>query len=192
MNLFDSLLQETMVERGDRVISVSMFLSYFKNKENLLGNPVAKQSVRDTLLPRSGAKVLYDNGERYYRTKDLYINRYQPAIITKTEEDIRRQVLQIMQKNNIPKMTGKIAIESLAFVYAPLKSMSKKQLNFIESGGYILKATAPDLMDNLPKLLFDSMEKALFDNDSKICLAGKITKVFGNKPGVFIKLKGEI
>lgn len=206
MNLFNKTQEDFLeekfykpnIEHGDGFNSVSMFLHYQKCKKNPLGNPVPKQSVRSGILPRKNARVKHIteivNGKKvsvkYYPVSDLYINSYQLAIVTNNNEHLAKQAMEIASKHDFLPFTKRICIEYLAFVYAPLKSMTKKEKNFIEQGNYIWKDTQPDLIDNLPKLIFDALEKIIFDNDGKIFMMNKSIKVYGKIPGVFIKLKG--
>jgi Holliday junction resolvase RusA-like endonuclease len=199
MNIFDNILEQTKVIHGDGFVSVSMYFSYIdKNKQK--GDPVPKQSVRSTMLPRKNARCIIKTetiggkptNVRYYPMSDLYLSQYQPAIITNNVEHIQKQLIEIMKTNNIKKFEGPMIVENLAFVYSPLKSMPKKTIESIRTGNFIPRTTAPDLTDNLPKLLFDALEGILYDNDSKIFFIKNVVKCFGNNPGVFIQIKGKI
>lgn len=39
---------------------------------------------------------------------------------------------------------------------------------------------------------FNAMDGLIYDNDSRICKENNIYKVYGNTPGVFIKIKAKI
>lgn len=71
------------------------------------------------------------------------------------------------------------------FVFSPLKSMSKKMLQAIESGQRIYKMTKPDVIDNLCKGVADSLTGLVWKDDAIICESHTV-KYYGKRP--FIKI----
>ena len=188
--LFDS--EDVGIMEGEGYKTLSFFLQYPTDKKNPKGNPIPKQSVRHNLIPRKNAKPIVKDGKKYYLISDLYINSYQTAIITKTEEFLKQQLVYLLNRYKFLPFTKKVSIEAMIFYFSPLTSMKKSEKETIELGNVIMKITKPDLPDNLKKLLLDAMESIVFNNDSLICKETNTAKVYGKKPGVFIKIKGEL
>jgi Holliday junction resolvase RusA-like endonuclease len=66
--------------------------------------------------------------------------------------------------------------------------MSTKKIQAqIQLGKKMYKTTKPDL-DNLEKMLYDTMQNRVYINDSQICSRFS-EKIYGNVPGVNISLK---
>lgn len=168
---------------------IDMFLFYPKLKENPNGDPVAKQGDRTTLMPRKNAQTIVRNGEKYYRQKDLYINHYQPIVITKTAESLAMQAKLVFMKN-IPIFEKEVIVLSISYQFTPLKSFSKKILEQIKNHVEIPKLTKPDLADNLNKLLMDAFNGVVFKDDSLIWKTENVKKIYSILPGVSIKLMG--
>lgn len=192
MNLFQNT--NTIIEKGEGYITISTFIYYPKLKDNPNGDPIPKQGDRTTLIPRKNAITMEKNGKKYYLKEDLYINHYQPAKIEKTVEYIKSQLQKMIEDNDLTFLpfSKKVAIESLIFYFSPLKTFTKKIKDAISNGTVIYKVSSPDVLDNLPKLLFDCLNKIIIVDDSKIVRGNNIMKIYSNNPGVFIKLKGEL
>ena len=192
--LFDTQKDFNMIE-GEGFRTLSFFLTYPKDKDNPDGDPISKQGDRTMLMPSKDAKpMIGSNGKKYYLKEDLWIRHYQPAAIEKATEHIKKQLMLLKANHNLDFLPfqKKIAIETMIFYFSPLKSFSKKKLESISNGSIIYKETAPDLMDNLPKLLNDCLNKIFIEHDGKIVRGNNIFKCYSMKPGVFIKLKGEL
>lgn len=195
-NIFDNKFED-----GEGVKTLSLFFTYLKTKENPNGNPIPKQSVRESLMFKRNYRVIKKieniNGKdvevKYYPIEDLYINHYQPAAITKNTEHIQAQAKKFVQMTNLVKPFDKnISIDALMFVFSPIASLRKKDIEIINNGGYVLKNTKPDMIDNLPKLLFDGLNKIIISDDARICRENNVYKVYGKTPGVFLKIRGEL
>jgi len=95
-------------------------------------------------------------------------------------------------KKQLPKdfqiSKEKIIVKKLWFVFEPPKSLKKKELEFIENGGFIPKTTKPDL-DNLEKLLFDAMQGVVFVNDSQIYKKEFVLKLYGKEPKIIVEME---
>ena len=74
------------------------------------------------------------------------------------------------------------------FVFAPLKSFSKKKLKLIEDGEIIYKGTKPDLADNLMKGLMDALSGIVFKDDSLVVSVKDTAKYYGMQPGIILEL----
>lgn len=180
-------------EEGDGYTTISFFLSYVKNKDNINGDPVPKQGDRTMLMPSKDAKPIEQNGKKYYLKTDFWIKHYLSTEIEKNIEHMKKQLMVIKMQNhfNFLPFTKKVAIEQMIFFFYPLKSFTKKQLENISNGQYQLKDTRPDL-DNLEKNVCDFMNGIIYSDDGKIVRKNNIFKCYSMKPGVFIKIKGEL
>lgn len=195
MNLFNQEQKEFTMIKGDDFNILSFFITYPKTKGNPNGDPISKQGDRTMLMPSNNAKpMISSNGKKYYLKEDLWIRHYQPIEIEKATEYIKNELTEIKKEYKLDFLPfkKKIAIETMIFYFSPLKSFSKKKLESISNGSIIYKDTAPDLLDNLPKLLMDCFNKIIFEHDGKIVRGNNIIKCYSLTPGVFIKLKGEL
>ena len=165
-----------------------MFLLYPKSKDNPDGDPVAKQGDRSTLLPRKNARIITQNGMKFYRKEDLYISHYQPKLISDTEKSLMTQAKLYMRST--PIFTKSVIIEYVNYYFSPLKSFTKAQKLQISNGQSIPKTTKPDLADNLNKLLMDSLNEVVFKDDALIWNVKESSKQYSAFPGVAIKLRG--
>ena len=132
--------------------------------------PVPKQSARFRLVNRPGGS---------------FMSSYQP----KTIKDFQKEVLR-QAKLHIPEgfnLFSKALKAQVVYVFPPLKSITKRDLKFIEEGGRILKITKPDITDNLNKAFFDALEGTLFENDSRIAIF-ESTKYYGAEPAIILTL----
>ena len=96
--------------------------------------------------------------------------------------------------SNFKIFKGLVFVDRLVFVHYPTKEIlrSKKRVAQLEQGFVTYKHTKPDLVDNLPKLLFDSMSGLVYQDDALIAFTGKCAKVWGFNPRVEITLRGSI
>ena len=131
----------------------------------ILGIPQSKQSARFRIAKK--------------KTGKSFIMSYQKKSVKDTERNIAFDVKSQLPRGFRP-FDEPIAVEVL-FVFAPLKSWSKKKIAQLESGEIIYKETKPDLTDNLMKGLFDAMNGIVFSDDARICQV-KSKKIFGFVP----------
>lgn len=132
------------------------------------GEPKPKQSARFRIA-KSGDKS--------------FIMSYQKKAVKQAESDIISQILGQLPAGFEP-LKGKLAIKKLHYVFAPIKSLKKADLELINSGGAVYKSTKPDLTDNLSKGLFDALEGIVYLNDSQICSIDNVRKFYGNVPRI--------
>lgn len=130
------------------------------------GEPKPKQSARFRIAGK---------GEK------PFVMSYQKKSVKQAEQDIISQILGQLPKDFVP-FTGKLAIKKLHYVFAPIKSLKKADLQLINSGIAVYKSTKPDLTDNLSKGLFDALEGIVYLNDSQICSIDNVRKFYGNVP----------
>jgi Holliday junction resolvase RusA-like endonuclease len=121
---------------------------------------------------------------RFYQS-GKYVKAYQPSKVITYKNTIQSMILEQLPRNFVPFQKA-VEVE-YKFIFAPLKSFSKKELERIENNELIYKATKTDA-DNLEKSLNDAMEKIVFYNDSQIAKHTTI-KAFGKVPRTEIIIK---
>jgi len=134
-------------------------------KFTFFGKPFAKQSTKFT---RSGLT-------------------YTPAKIKTAENNIRVQAIQQLPKGFIP-FQGQVFITKCHFIFAPPKSMRKKDLKRIEAGKIVYKETKPDV-DNMQKILLDSLNSIVFVDDSRIVAMDNVKKYYGFTPRIELEIQ---
>jgi Holliday junction resolvase RusA-like endonuclease len=146
-----------------------------KIKIILLGEPMPKQSVRAYYCKRRRKVIFHQDPKRSARKKD-----YQKQAILQLPKDF-------------DMFTKKVYVEQFEVMYKANKTIqkSKKKMKFLEEGGIIEKITQPDLMDNLKKLPYDSLQGLVFKNDGLICREYDCSKVYGLENKITIILSGE-
>jgi len=113
---------------------------------------------------------------------------YTPAKIKTAENNIRVQAIQQLPKGFIP-FQGEVFVTKCHFIFAPPKSLRKKDLRRIKEGGTVYKMTKPDLSDNLNKLLYDALESIVFINDSRIVAMDNVKKYYGFTPRIELEIQ---
>mgnify|MGYP001035872524 CR=1 FL=1 len=114
-----------------------------------------------------------------------HIRKYQPAKVTNWQAYVKTYVLTQLPEDWKPLDCG-LYVEYV-FVFPILKSMSKKQKQFIKDGGILYKATRPDLGDNLRKGLNDALSGIVWTDDSRI-VSDRGKKIYGEFPRIDIKV----
>lgn len=125
----------------------------------IMGDPMPKQSVKQG-KSRSGKKVFYKDSK-----------------ITEREAEILSQLRAKLGESHIPWYCKPIIV-SLTYVYPYPKTFPKRLIRLIESGETVYKITAPDVGDNLNKLILDVLQGFLYENDSEIIISSS-KKVYG-------------
>ena len=174
----------------DRIYTkeLKLLIHGFPYDKNPQGNPYQKQSDRNMVQRNKNGDVFTFRNSKTGKL-DVIQRHYQPAIVTKTTEDYVRQILTQLD-NDWEPFSEEVLIAKCIFMFAPLKSFSKKKLGLVMSGHEIPKTTKPD-MDNLFKLLGDALEKAnVYTNDSLIWNKDNMKKVYGKVPCIIVHLKG--
>lgn len=115
---------------------------------------------------------------------------YQTTKIVNTEK-----VIKILAKKQLPKDFTKFEScplkAEVVYVFQYNKSLSQKAVQAIlegeQKGEYVRKFTKPDVTDNLNKLLFDSLQGIVYENDSQIS-DFHATKVYGKADKIILKI----
>ena len=140
----------------------------------LLGEPIAKQSVRQG-KSKSGGTVFFQP-EKFKVFEMQYL---------------------VQLKRQIPKdwkmYTQWVRLEKCTFVHGATKQQlkSKKTAEFLNGGGLIRKTTRPDMLDNLCKFPFDVLTGLVYVDDGLICESGEMSKYYGLIPRVELHFIGE-
>ena len=133
------------------------------------GTPIPKQSAR-----------FYSRGGKVFS--------YQTQKIKQNASNIALQV-----KNQLPPnfriWDGAIEVKQLHFIFPCLKSFPKRKIKAIQEGEKFYKETKPDLSDNLPKSLFDSLQGILYANDSQIVKMNDIEKYYGLEGKIILEIE---
>ena len=108
-------------------------------------------------------------------------HRYQPGEVVDWKNYIKLSATQQLPEGFKP-FTGPVEIIEARFVFAPLKSWSKKKLALLEGGATIYKITKPDLTDNLFKGLIDALAGVVWQADQQVCKVRESIKVYGVNP----------
>jgi len=137
------------------------------------GTPMPKQSDRTRAIKKK-------NGQ-------IYILHYQPKEIIDEVERIRKIVRNLLPFDFRP-VTTPIHVTKLHYIFPIPQSFTKKQIDYIKSGGIIEKSTKPDVTDNLNKLLFDALENIVYVNDSLITRMNDVAKYYGIEPKIILEL----
>lgn len=138
------------------------------------GTPLSKQSTR--IGKRKGKTVAY-TAAKYTAAK-------------------RSNILQV--KAQLPKgwqlLEGAVIVERLVFVLPATTAhlASKDRVKALQAGAVFAHTKRPDLPDNLPKLLFDSLSGLVFKDDALIWGIEHSCKVYGLDPRVEITIRGAI
>jgi Holliday junction resolvase RusA-like endonuclease len=133
-------------------------------KLKILGTPQSKQSARFRIAGKGPSQ---------------FVQSYQKKSVKDNERNIAFDVKSQIPLGFVP-YNDAVGVEVL-FVFAPLKSWSKKKIALLESGEQIYKETKPDLTDNLMKGLFDAMNGIVFTDDARVCEV-KSKKIYGFVP----------
>lgn len=177
------------IDKYDQWTEIKLFLEYPIGKGNPNGDPVAKQSVRSKIMPKGkNLGVRGKNGELYYKLSDLRVSHYQPAYLEHVKKILKEQIY-LLTNNKISKpFENEVHVLQLCFYFSPLKSFSNRKIEEIKAGLIVRKTTKPDMMDNLSKILFDSLSGIVFKDDGCISYAQEVEKLYSTTPGVFVKL----
>lgn len=138
------------------------------------GVPQSKQSARFMIAGKD--------------TDKPFIRSYQKKSVVDRQVNISWSI-----KKQLPKEFELLENElfvDVTFIFPILKNMNKKLREEIESGRVVYKTTKPDLIDNLMKGLFDSMNGIVFKDDAQICTVSS-RKIFGKTPQTIVEI-GEI
>jgi len=136
--------------------------------------PQPKQSVRSRIAKRKDGKQ--------------YIAHYQPK-----SKELYVENLADMAKKQLPldfkMIEGIIHVAKLHYIYTVPKFFTKKQVEFVQSGGIIEKGTQPDIVDNLNKPLFDALQGIVYKNDGQITTIDNAKKYYGIESKIILELE---
>jgi len=135
----------------------------------ILGIPLAKQSARFKSV-KMGAKTFVKS----YQKDEVVEKEYNIGF------DIKSQLPLGFKPYDCP-----LAMK-VVFVFPPLGSWTKKQKAAFTSGITMYKDKKPDI-DNISKLIFDSMNGIVFIDDARV-VDYSAKKIFGDVPLIEIEI----
>lgn len=107
------------------------------------------------------------------------IRSYQPEKVTNFKRGIRISALNGLPPDFRPfDVPLKLEVD---FVFAPLRSMRKRDLAKIAAGEIVWKPSRPDLTDNLLKGLSDALTGIVWTDDAIVCEVHS-RKIYGDTP----------
>lgn len=186
--------EEEMESKAAEFKHMRLELCYIKIDENKDGDPMPKQSFRQSVQRgKDGNVFVFTN--KLTGKKDVIMRGYTDAKVTTTKDSLVMQLQAIMTrdyKGHRP-FSKDVHITRCEFVFSPLLGASKKDQEAMKNDDYIVfKSTKPDL-DNLEKMLWDACEEAgVMTNDSQIASKNGVFKRYGPVPGVIIELEGRL
>lgn len=200
--------EDVEFQNKNKYQSIRLVLKYPLLTENMVGDPLAKQSARFMVSrymngDKKGEPIIFTN--KNTGKKDAMIKSYQDSKIVNTTTMLREQIKKQLHEIDFYKFRGAIFITHMEFIFTVSKNAPQYMINDIKAGTKIyFKDTKPDL-DNLEKLVWDSMqtEKAekdirnamidlVYDNDAQIVAKNCVFKRWGIIPGVIINMEGAI
>ncbi len=108
---------------------------------------------------------------------------YTPAP-TKDYETLVKQYFKIKYPR-YEQLEGRISVKIIAYFKIP-KNATKKEKNLIEEG--LLSPTKKPDIDNIVKIILDSMNKMAFKDDNQITKI-EVQKVYGEEEKVYIRIE---
>jgi Holliday junction resolvase RusA-like endonuclease len=118
-----------------------------------------------------------------FRRMGNFISTYQPKANIEWKSWIKKQALLQLPKG-FKVFDVAVEITKLHFIFAPLKSFSKKKLTALENGEIFYKTTKPDLTDNLCKGFIDALSGVVYRDDALIARTNNIAKFYGLHPAI--------
>lgn len=140
-------------------------------KLTINGIPLAKQSFRYAVRPKKDGTN--------------FVSKYQPKKVVDKERNLQWDIKSQLAKDFTP-FDCPLDV-SITFTFPPPKSWNKSQKLLFKSGVRMFKDTKPDL-DNLEKIVFDSMQGIVYINDSRVC-EKRSRKVYGDVPSIVILIE---
>lgn len=116
------------------------------------------------------------------------VNTYTCQVYTPTKTKEYELLVQQYFKIKYPRYTvleGRITVKIIAYFKIP-KSATKKEKELIEQG-LISPTKKPDI-DNIVKIVLDSMNKVSFKDDNQITKI-EVEKVYGLEEKVYVKIE---
>ena len=145
----------------------------------VLGEPLVQQRHRSAMRQRggrTGIKVKLDSGRivTLFEKKDFYIHNYDPSAPDKA--NFVRMVMPLDQP-----LLGPLQVD-LYLYYAYLKGHygTGRNKGIVKTSAPLWKITKPD-KHNAEKIVFDSLNGIIWNDDSQIC-AGETIQQYSEKP----------
>lgn len=133
--------------------------------------PIAKQSARFTAGKRksskkiTGSKISASDFKAMNKTKDSIIS-YQDSTVKEYENVISLFAKKAMLGNDL--LSGALNMH-IVFVFEMTKSLGNGLQTRVKQGKKVYKITKPDVTDNLPKPVADSLNGIVYSDDSTVC-----------------------
>jgi len=113
---------------------------------------------------------------------------YKDPKIKALEEKIQLMFLEIKPRG-FQMFTGPIRITKAEYRFRLPKSAKAEWRKAVESGRLVLKATRPDLTDNLFKGVIDALSGLVFQDDSQIVEMCHVRKVYAAEPAIILEFE---
>ena len=147
------------------------------------GVPRARQSMRVAAVTDKNDRPVYNNhiGKDGKLKHSIKIAKFQSKETTNDFAYLKYSMVAARNENHKFKpWSGPVIVRELVYVFPPLKANTDKNI--------LLKATKPDLVDNLNKAVFDAMKGVLVLDDAQIVGLLSSFKIFGDTPGIHIDM----
>lgn len=151
-------------------------------KFEILGEPKSKQSMRTAVAMRNGEPIskFTKSGKKSFK-----LHQYQDKKTESNELWVKWNIAAQLPFGH-KLFTGPIIIHKLHYIFYPTKPLIKKvELSMMK----YYKTTKPDVPDNLNKMIFDAMEKLVYQNDSQVIGIDNLRKYYGLQPKIIIELE---
>lgn len=146
----------------------------------LKGEPMPKQSVRSYA---NGSFKVVAGGKKVYN-----VFHYQPPEMDERKLNYQKQVMMQLPPD-FKMFSQRVHIRKMHFIFPPLKGFSKVVMEKLNAGEIVYKETKPDA-DNLQKMLYDSLNKMVFSDDSIIVSVDDVKKCYGLGGLIILELEG--
>jgi hypothetical protein len=186
-----SLFEE---DEPDKYVHMEFMLHYPEigdKNPNPHNNPVPKQSMRTRIgYLKNTIGFTFDKKPIF---QPIVHNHPDPYLV-KISEALVMQIRQTMEEEypGLGPFTKEVHVTRFEAIFHYTSDFSKRDIELAESGKKIFfKTTKPDL-DNIQKMVWDSMQEAgVFPNDAQICSHSAVVKRYGDVAGVIIEIECE-
>ena len=111
--------------------------------------------------------------------------RYQPKEVREWKAYVSMMASTCLPQGFVPYQGGVTIIKAI-FAFALPKSAKKGIRKMVAEGLWVPKTSRPDLMDNLFKGVMDALTGIVWIDDSQICHAGEVRKIYTLEPHIEI------
>lgn len=149
----------------------------FEETEELKKNKILKLTLFGIPMPKQSVRAA--NG-----------HFWQPKETIERKADYQKQIKEQLPEG-FKMFETEVHITKFHCIFPPLKSFHKEKgkMDAIRNGKIFYKNTKPDLIDNLKKLCFDSMDGVL-KNDSIIVTENDTAKYYGVGGCIILEMRG--